>query len=153
MKSRDITSDSESRVCLATNATPPAARVSTGNAMLRSQGPGSVPSGAYPVAGNAWTLTASSSTSTRASQKFGSASPASDTTSTSRPSAPPRSALTVPRLTPTRPETITVPTMMDRLGPSRAFSSCMTGWPLNRSAPRLPCSTPSSQCQYCTGSG
>src|SRR5260221_963726 len=35
--SRDITSDIESRVCLATNATAPADRVRTGSAMLRSQ--------------------------------------------------------------------------------------------------------------------
>jgi hypothetical protein len=43
--------------------------------------------------------------------------------------------------------------MIDRLAPSRESSASVIGWPLNRSVPRLPCSSRSSQCQYCTGSG
>ncbi len=103
--------------------------------------------------GNQASRIASSSTSSSASQKFGTAKPTSETTSTIRPAMPPRRALTMPSQVPTRPESTTVPRMIDRLGPIRSRNASATLCPLNRSVPRLPCTRSFSQCPYCTSSG
>ena len=61
--------------------------------------------------------------------------------------------LAIPNSRPTTVATMVAPSTSDSVTGSRGPSSAVTDWPFVSELPSVPCSTPSSQCQYCTETG
>jgi len=152
-KSRPSASSMPSLVCLAITAAGASASAITGSTMLCAQPDSDVAGSTYPVAGSSRNATANTVTSTSPNQNTGTANPTSDSASTSRPSAPPRTALTTPSVTPTSAASTVHHTISDSVTPSRVVICSPTSRPLMGETPRSPCSAPLSQCQYWVSSG
>ena len=74
-------------------------------------------------------------------------------TSTTRPTNPPRTAASIPTLTPSTMTSSSAPSASDRVTGSRAPNSSVTGRPLTIEVPRSPVTAFSSHDPYWTRTG
>ena len=147
----DRISISELRSWRAISATPPAASARPGSSAWLSDNTGSARNGDDPVAGNQFSCSANSDTSSIASQKLGTATP-SDAKLITPLSIQLRGRLaaSMPSGTPTTSATLSaIETISKVLGRQRTIE-VITGSPDNSDFDKSPCTAFHSQSPYCS---